>query len=329
MSADFDPYEQWLDIPREEQPADHYRLLGLARFETDRGRIAAAADERMTQVRTFQTGPRGAYTQKLLNELAAARVTLLDSASKAAYDGQLAARLSQLEAARRARAPRPVVEAPAAPRVPPQERPRASVNPQARRRLNGHRPLLIGACVVAIGLAAGGWVLSRHKLPNGEATKASVPPAKSPKSQAAEQPVVAADSSGGYECLPREAKLSGDLEVMATAEGDMLGPWNAVGDAAVWNLRVARPGFFQAQVTYAGTAAAEESELEIRIGSRARRLSLRGTGGLERFETDSLTIAIERSGSQTLAIRTPAPQRGAWLRVRSVRLLPIGANPTP
>ncbi len=26
----FDPYYRWLSIPREEQPADHYRLLGIA-----------------------------------------------------------------------------------------------------------------------------------------------------------------------------------------------------------------------------------------------------------------------------------------------------------
>ncbi len=29
----FDPYHKWLGIPPDEQPANHYRLLGLELFE--------------------------------------------------------------------------------------------------------------------------------------------------------------------------------------------------------------------------------------------------------------------------------------------------------
>lgn len=83
---DFDPYQQWLGIAPHERPIDHYRLLGLARFEMNVAAIGAAADERMTLVRSFQTGPRGAFTQRLLNELATARVCLLNPQTKATYD---------------------------------------------------------------------------------------------------------------------------------------------------------------------------------------------------------------------------------------------------
>jgi hypothetical protein len=31
----FDPYRKWLGIPPEEQPPNHYRLLGIALFEDD------------------------------------------------------------------------------------------------------------------------------------------------------------------------------------------------------------------------------------------------------------------------------------------------------
>src|SRR5689334_11192543 len=122
-AAPFDPYEQWLGIEPHEQPADHYRLLGLARFETDRERILAAADERMAHVRSFQTGPRGALTQKLLNELATARICLLDPQAKAVYDASLSGQLSTLEAQRRTAAMQPDLDAPqsasAAPTVAP------------------------------------------------------------------------------------------------------------------------------------------------------------------------------------------------------------------
>jgi hypothetical protein len=92
MSHDeFDPYRQWLGIEHAEQPVDHYRLLGLPRFEGDPEIIAAAADERMRHVRSFQTGPRGIHTQRLLNELAAAKLRLLDPKAKRLYDERLRA----------------------------------------------------------------------------------------------------------------------------------------------------------------------------------------------------------------------------------------------
>ena len=35
VAADFDPYHRWLGIPPAEQPANRYRLLGIAKFEDD------------------------------------------------------------------------------------------------------------------------------------------------------------------------------------------------------------------------------------------------------------------------------------------------------
>ena len=40
----FDPYHEWLGIRPEEHPVDHYRLLGIARFESDAAVISNAAD---------------------------------------------------------------------------------------------------------------------------------------------------------------------------------------------------------------------------------------------------------------------------------------------
>ncbi len=87
--ADFDPYRKWLGIPPEEQPPSHYRLLGIGPFESDHDVISNAADRQMVHLRTFQTGKHADLSQKLLNELAAARLCLLDSSQKVAYDGHL------------------------------------------------------------------------------------------------------------------------------------------------------------------------------------------------------------------------------------------------
>ncbi|MDX1947367.1 MAG: serine/threonine-protein kinase [Pirellulaceae bacterium] len=86
MTPTFDPYHQWLGIPPQEQPANHYRLLGLEQFAADPNQIAQAADFKMAQVRTYQLGPHGAISQRILNELATARIMLVDPRRKAAYD---------------------------------------------------------------------------------------------------------------------------------------------------------------------------------------------------------------------------------------------------
>lgn len=86
MSEAFNPYYKWLGIPPHEQPPNHYRLLGLAQFEKDGEVIEAAADQRMSHLKNYQTGQHSALSQKLLNEVAAAKVCLLSPAKKAAYD---------------------------------------------------------------------------------------------------------------------------------------------------------------------------------------------------------------------------------------------------
>lgn len=89
MFQEFDPYYEWLGIPPEEQPADYYRLLGISQFETNVNVISNAADQRMFFIRMFQNGPHSIETQRILNVLAQARITLLNPQSKAEYDNQL------------------------------------------------------------------------------------------------------------------------------------------------------------------------------------------------------------------------------------------------
>lgn len=89
-SSTFDPYLKWLGIRDPRRPPDHYALLGLRPGEDDADVIANAADRQMAHVKTYQTGPWADVSQRLLNELAAARLTLLDPARKREYDRALA-----------------------------------------------------------------------------------------------------------------------------------------------------------------------------------------------------------------------------------------------
>lgn len=93
MAERFDAYHRWLGIPPSEQPPDHYRLLGLQLFEDDPEVIQSAADQRMAHLRNYQTGEHSDLSQRLLNEVAAAKVGLLNAGKKAAYDRQLRAGL--------------------------------------------------------------------------------------------------------------------------------------------------------------------------------------------------------------------------------------------
>ncbi len=93
MAESFDPYHVWLGIPPEDQPPNHYRLLGIRPFEANPDVIDNTADQRMTHLRTFQTGKNAKASQKLLNEVAAARLCLLNAKTKDEYDRKLKASL--------------------------------------------------------------------------------------------------------------------------------------------------------------------------------------------------------------------------------------------
>ena len=93
MSGAFDPYRKWFGIPPEDQPPNHYRLLGIELFECDEEAIDNAATQRMAFVKRFQSGKHAVASQKILNELAAARVCLLDVDRKLQYNQQLRDRL--------------------------------------------------------------------------------------------------------------------------------------------------------------------------------------------------------------------------------------------
>lgn len=92
--ADFDPYYKWLGIPPAEQPPNHYRLLGVVLYEPSAEVISNAADRQMAHIRTYQHGAQSAHSQKLLNQLSSAKLTLLNPKSRAQYDEALRANLA-------------------------------------------------------------------------------------------------------------------------------------------------------------------------------------------------------------------------------------------
>jgi hypothetical protein len=183
----FDPYRKWLGIPPKDQPAHHYRLLGIAAFESDPDVVQNAADRQMAHVRNFQRGKNAAESQKILNELAAAKVCLLTEAKKSDYDKQLREQLrAKKAAATAARAATPVAGAPipvaAVPEPPVAEAiptavaeapaqpgfsnsPKISARkPSVHRRRRKNSVLPIGIAVVCLGVLAVGGIVAMSQL---------------------------------------------------------------------------------------------------------------------------------------------------------------------
>lgn len=142
MSQPFDPYYKWLGIPPDEQPPTHYRLLGLRKYEADPDVIEHAADRLMSHMRTLQVGQRAADSQKILNEVAAARITLLDANKKHHYDAVL----------RQAETPLPRLPDP--PQVPREPVVRLQPEPSNSRHLVAATASILAMAVLAVGVLA-------------------------------------------------------------------------------------------------------------------------------------------------------------------------------
>ncbi len=87
-----DLYAQWLGVPLDARPPDHYRLLGLEPLESDEGLIEKGWTARSVGLRDRPFEPRYASAvDELLDDLAHARAVLTDRKRKAAYDRLLTA----------------------------------------------------------------------------------------------------------------------------------------------------------------------------------------------------------------------------------------------
>ncbi len=333
----FDSYHEWLGIEPHEQPADHYRLLGLARFEADAAKIAVMADERMAHVRKFQVGPRGRLTQKLLNELSAAKACLLAPAAKAAYDAELAQALSAAVQPRRVWPP----PAPRSVAPPPIARPSPASDPLAEAAHPGSAApwgtillaitaLALVVVVVALGCAV--W-WQRMNPPTAHAALPVVPepvaPPSEPEPTPDERTVQLQEGSGEVTLTAATAQLDGNVELRHAGTTAVLGPWTSPEAAARWRFRLIQPGFFRAELKYASAAEATGAEVTISAGASTKTIALRSSGGLDQFIADTVTLAIPSGGQHDLLLTLPETLAGDWLLVESVRLIPVGGATPP
>ncbi len=89
MADAFNPYHEWLGLPADVVSPNYYQLLGLAEREADLERIAIAGDRALARVRSFRPGVHAKLWSELLDEIFAAKSSLLDPDAKAEYDRRL------------------------------------------------------------------------------------------------------------------------------------------------------------------------------------------------------------------------------------------------
>ena len=237
----FDPYYKWLGIPKSEQPPNHYRLLGIANFESDPDVIEAAADRQMTYVSQCASGEHMKVSQQVLNELSKARVCLLVADKKKAYDARLKETIDEAARIELSRVPVPIAEADellaeTTPVIKPKKespekssrkspgagRDNRAVRPAAAPA--NSKPLLIGAGLAVFAIVAIGVVLSTRQRPVSKTTEVSttnsqpVQPANPSKNLAGmtEKPVVEATKPAVVAPKPRSTK---GLEVLEAKYG--------------------------------------------------------------------------------------------------------------
>ncbi len=83
-TAEFCAYLTWFGLNT--KAPNHYELLGLKPLESNVDAIESCAEQRMTFLQTASAGEHGREATRLLNEVSAARICLLNDESKAAYD---------------------------------------------------------------------------------------------------------------------------------------------------------------------------------------------------------------------------------------------------
>ena len=178
MPQDFDPYYKWLGVPPDEQPPDHYRLLGIRRLESDLDVISHAADRQMAHVRSFQSGNHAEDSQRLLNEISGAKICLLNAESKAAYDAKLRSILARKRVPTGPAKPslivRPITDQPPTGALPEVQSPEPKYGTAERlksKRTQRTVPIALTLAAAAVVLVIGLFLFSSRQDPQRTAAK--------------------------------------------------------------------------------------------------------------------------------------------------------------
>lgn len=331
MNELFDAYQQWLDIPPEEQPADHYRLLGLQRFENDPDAIAAAADDRMATIRTYHLGARADHSQRILNELATAKTCLLDNELRAAYDATLRTNPDVVPP------PLPTeIVPPSQQPTPPPISPREAVSTVSkvnrrsgtrRKRRTSTQGSFFLIVLAVLGLLAVIFVVVRRKenrrSPTAEMLSMELPSANGREDLAGKtvtvpEGIMIQEEDGSVVLPAQHARVSGRA---VTLNQGAISKWSPDGEAVQWEFLITQPGIFMVEVNYAADRDSAGGIADITVNHQTVPFHIRDTGGWQEFVTDETKmVRIPQGGRYTLSMVAAGMPSETLAFVMSVRL---------
>lgn len=326
---EFDPYIEWLEIDPARCPPNYYDLLGLAPFESDVEVIEQAAEQRLTLVRSFQTGPRGKYTQDLLNELTRARITLLDPASREAYEQSLRGGRDRppvsLENLRGA------INAPPAIQIQTAEPTDTDASSSPRRFTPRLSATYLLVCVVLVLGIFGfrSYLLGPSTEPEVEQDEAAQSAEPQLKSDAAEavhseetKTGIMPGSNNTFLLDGTNAVLEGKPPMVSDAPGGkLLEQWQAAESTVRWDLWIEQPGYYEAMISYNATTNDSDSRLAVQVDDEfPRKTNLRTADQPSRFFEEERVVLFRKPGQHQLRFFV----EGAIgdFRLRSIELRP-------
>ena len=352
MPPPFDPYREWLDIPVAQQPPDHYRLLGVARFSTDENQMADAADRRMMRIGAFQSGEHADQARRILAEVAAAKLCLCNTNTRARYDAVLKADPQSASSPGAATAtptgtPAATASSPpaAAPMPPAVRRSHASaITGQWFMPLMIVGTLLLATLAGMIGLA---WSV-KHRPRNEPVADSPIgalpdipePPGSllEPTDDTDDPPrddvgVFAQARGGRIHCLAGLAMIHGDSpKIVRRADRPVIAEWTSRHDWLSWQFDVETPGIFRVDVTYASADTSAGGRFSLDAGGSRKAVEVRGTGRNDNFVTEEIGfLTVRKRGRQTLEMKVQSKPPGELMALESILLTPTltGARPQP
>ncbi|MBX9622486.1 MAG: c-type cytochrome [Gemmataceae bacterium] len=123
-----------------------------------------------------------------------------------------------------------------------------------------------------------------------------------------------------------KAFVYGDAIVFEGEFGN-LGYWHGEKDHAAWRVRLDKPTAFDVYLDHACANDSAGNALALDGADPPLRATVAGTGGWDRYALRKLGTVKVPAGVSRLTVRPDGPPRGAVLDLRTVYLVPVGAEP--
>lgn len=145
------------------------------------------------------------------------------------------------------------------------------------------------------------------------------------ESAAAGLPIRQAED-GSFTLKAVDALIHGDTAKYESGGGkDNIGFWTTADDWVSWTVKVAKPGTFSVEITYAAEPGSAGSEYVVAVGDSQVAGKTESTGSWTEFKTVALgSLKIPEAGRAVLAVRPKTKPGLGVMNLKSVRLKRTG-----